>query len=90
MNAILPELEQGEQRSPEKALVCEILLLAIVDSRGNAMSLQSGANRQEAAELARLRGDSGVAGREYDRAALAYTRRGATYLAQQVPIRSGG
>jgi len=54
MEALLPELEQGEQRSPEKALVCEILLLAIVDSRGNAMSLQSGANRQEAAELARV------------------------------------
>lgn len=54
MNAILPELEQGKQRSPEKALVCEVILLAIVDSQGNAMSLQSGANKQDAAELARV------------------------------------
>lgn len=54
MEAILPELEQGKKRSPEKALVCEVILLAIVDSYGNAMSLQSGADKQEAAELARV------------------------------------
>lgn len=54
MEAILPEIEQGEQRSPEKALVCEVIRLAIIDSLGNAMSLQSGANKQEAAELARV------------------------------------
>lgn len=54
MEAIFPELEQGRQHSPEKALVCEVILLAIVDSQGNAMSLQSGRNKQEAAELARV------------------------------------
>lgn len=38
----------------------------------------------EAAELADMRGDREVARREYERAAVAFTERGATYLARQV------
>ncbi len=53
MEELLPEIQGTEKPSPERALLCEVILLAIVDSLGKARTRTNGTTIEEAAERAR-------------------------------------